>query len=64
MEISEKFAERLRQRREHCGLTQERLSAISGVQQELIRLLERIFPAHFGESRAISESYLHSCLIL
>ena len=26
--------------------------------------LERIFPAHFGERRTISESYLHSCSIM
>jgi hypothetical protein len=26
--------------------------------------LERIFPAHFGERRTISESYLYSCSIM
>jgi hypothetical protein len=26
--------------------------------------LQRIFPAHFGERRIISESYLHSCSIM
>jgi hypothetical protein len=26
--------------------------------------LQRVFPAHFGERRTLSESYLHSCSLL
>jgi hypothetical protein len=29
-----------------------------------VLLLERIFPAHFGERRTISEGYLHSCSMM
>src|SRR5215472_18606533 len=30
----------------------------------LTDILHRIFPAHFGERRTISEGYLHSCLLM
>jgi hypothetical protein len=26
--------------------------------------LQRVFPAHFGERRTLSESYLHSCSLV
>src|SRR5438105_5579698 len=38
--------------------------ALQEVRDALDRNLGRIFPAHFGERRTISESYLHSCSIM
>ena len=31
---------------------------------EMHAILDRVFPAHFGERRTISEGYLHSCSLM
>ena len=45
-------------------MTGRTLDAFETVPPPVLRHLQRIFPAHFGERRIISEGYLYPCSIM
>jgi hypothetical protein len=45
-------------------MTGRTLDAFETVPPPVLRHLQRIFPAHFGERRIISEGYLNPCSIM